>query len=131
VQNSYSGAYTRGTSDMADYARAGAAIMQPLPNSGTAQRNLITGIVDKTTNAAPVIGGVAAFSAGRSPEEILAAVLAAGAIPGTAGRAIMSKPVQKYLANQKFAGPDKDKIERLLMAIRPELMNVSGNRGQK
>jgi hypothetical protein len=36
------GAYATGQGDFADLARAGANVMTPLPNSGTAQRNLIT-----------------------------------------------------------------------------------------
>jgi hypothetical protein len=36
------GAYARGEGDFSDLSRAGAGVMSPLPNSGTAQRNLLT-----------------------------------------------------------------------------------------
>lgn len=36
------GAYARGEGQFSELARAGAGVMAPLPNSGTAQRNLIT-----------------------------------------------------------------------------------------
>lgn len=38
------GAYARGQGDFSELARAGAGVMQPLPNSGTAQRNLLTNL---------------------------------------------------------------------------------------
>lgn len=36
------GAYARGEGDFSELARAGSGVMAPLPNSGTAQRNLMT-----------------------------------------------------------------------------------------
>lgn len=38
------GAYARGEGDFSELARAGSGVMAPLPNSGTAQRNLLTDI---------------------------------------------------------------------------------------
>ena len=38
------GAYARGEGQFSELARAGAGVMAPLPNSGTAQRNLLTDI---------------------------------------------------------------------------------------
>ena len=63
--------YVRGTGDYADLARAGEAILKPLPNSGTAPR---------------------LQAGGRG--------LLAGATVWGAGRALLSKPVQSYLGNQ-------------------------------
>lgn len=70
------GAYARGEGDFAGLARAGAGVMKPLPDSGTAQR----------LNAFHLLNA-ATF----------------GAIPAATGRAIMSAPVQAYLRNQALA----------------------------
>lgn len=45
------GAYARGEGDFSELARAGAGIMAPLPNSGTAQRNLLTDIAKMLVTA--------------------------------------------------------------------------------
>jgi hypothetical protein len=76
-------AYARGQGDFADLARAGEAIMKPLPQSGTGPRSipyLLSGI---GAGAGNVPGAIAAFAA-----------------PGMASRALMSRPVQSYLGNQ-------------------------------
>lgn len=86
------GGYARGQGDFAELAKAGQALMTPLPNSGTAQRMAAQGI------AAAIMGGVGGAGAGPVG---LAAGLAG---PAIAGRALMSGPVQSYLANQA-AGP--------------------------
>jgi len=39
------GAYARGQGQFSELARAGAGVMQPLPNSGTAQRNALTNLL--------------------------------------------------------------------------------------
>lgn len=67
------GAYARGEGEFSELARAGSGVMQPLPNSGTAQRNALTNMLMLPVSA-------------------------------TAGRAIMSRPVQAYLGNQLLAG---------------------------
>lgn len=66
------GAYARGEGQFSELARAGAGVMAPLPNSGTAHRNMLMH-------------------------------LAKIPISATAGRAIMSRPVQQYLGNQVLA----------------------------
>lgn len=82
------GGYARGAGDFDKLAKAGQALMTPLPNSGTAQRMAAQGI------AAAIMGGVG--SAGAGP-----AGLALGlAGPAVAGKALMSGPVQRYLSNQ-------------------------------
>lgn len=86
------GAYARGQGDFADLAKAGQAVMTPLPNSGTAQRMAAQGI------AAAIMGGVGGAGAGPWG---LAAGLAG---PAAAGRALMSGPVQRYLGNQAATG---------------------------
>lgn len=86
------GAYARGQGDFADLAKAGQAIMTPLPNSGTAQRMAAQGI------AAAIMGGVG--TAGAGPWGLAAGL----AGPALAGRALMSGPVQQYLGNQAASG---------------------------
>lgn len=80
------GAYARGEGDFAEIARAGQAIMTPLPNSGTSQRNILAAI-------AATAGGNVAL--GNLP----GAAMVAGA-PALASHAIMSGPGQAYLSNQ-------------------------------
>ncbi len=88
------GAYARGEGQFSELARAGAGIMNPLPNSGTAQRGN-------------------AFS--------LANQMTLGAVPAVGGRVLMSKPVQDYLANQLIkphmgSAPSQRAIVRALLA---------------
>jgi hypothetical protein len=84
------GAYARGQGDFAELARAGSAVMAPLPNSGTGQRVAINSI-------ATALGG-AAGSPGGVPGAALGALLGAAA-PAAAGRALMSAPAQAYIGN--------------------------------
>lgn len=84
------GAYARGQGDFAELARAGQAVMTPLPNSGTAQRSFIASLVGGGAGAAGMVdGGMTA-----------AAALAA---PALASRAVLSGPGQAYLSNQLLA----------------------------
>lgn len=92
------GAYARGEGQFAELARAGSGIMAPLPNSGTAQRNLITLLA---TGGGGVLGGVS--SGGLASAAGAATGMAA---PGAIGRALMSRPVQGYLGNQLIGQPD-------------------------
>ena len=82
------GGYARATGDFDKLAKAGQALMTPLPNSGTAQRIAAQGI------AAAIMGGGGGAVAGPGG---LALGLAG---PALAGKALMSRPVQSYLANQ-------------------------------
>lgn len=97
-------AYVRGEGDFADLARAGNAIMTPLPNSGTAQRNLIAGFAG-SGGGAGVVGAV---------DPMTAAVVALG--PSAFGRALWSGPVQKYLNNQVISDGARKAIESRLRA---------------
>jgi hypothetical protein len=88
--------FSRGQDDMGELARAGVSTMSPLPQSGTAPR----------LNARGVISGMGAgvgAAAGGAPGAIVGAVLPAMA-EAAFGRALMSRPVQGYLANQLAAG---------------------------
>lgn len=85
------GAYARGEGAFNDLARSGVQVMTPLPNSGTAQR----------MNAFHLLN---------------AGLL--GIPQALAGRAIMSPPVQAYLANQLANGalPNSPEARHLLAA---------------
>lgn len=102
--------FARGASDFTKLAKAGQAIMTPLPNSGTAQRMAAQGI------AAAIMGGGGGAVAGPFG---LAAGLAG---PALAGRALMSKPVQAYLANQ--AGRE---LSPTVRAIANAIMNANAS----
>lgn len=83
--------YARGRGDMADLARAGEAVLKPLPQSGTAPRAYAQG-------ALSVLGGVGGGAVAGIPGAI-----AGVAAPALTARALMSRPVQGYLRNQTMA----------------------------
>lgn len=91
------GAYATGNGDFANLARAGEAILKPLPNSGTAQREAITALSGGTGAAlGSLFGGAGGGASG---------ALAGAIAPAVLGRALMSKPTQAYLANQLMNSP--------------------------
>jgi hypothetical protein len=118
VQKQTRRAYARGKGDFADLARAGEAVMKPLPDSGTAARLAARG----ATSAIPGAIG-ATIGATRSPESISGGIgggLIGMAIPVLAGRGLLSGPVQKYLSNQalgKTSRKASQKLEKLLTAM--------------
>jgi hypothetical protein len=81
------GQFARGQGQFNELSRAGSEILRALPNSGTAQRNLLTGLVGG--------GGIGAAYGTEDPRWLLAM----GA-PALAGRTLMSPAMQRYLANQ-------------------------------
>jgi hypothetical protein len=83
--------YSRGRDDLSELARAGVAIMSPLPQSGTAPRAYAQGVMQ-------VVSGAGGYGVA-GPLGAGAAVMA----PGLMGRALMSRPVQNYLGNQTLA----------------------------
>lgn len=92
-------AYARGQGDFADLARAGEAVMKPLPQSGTQPRALVTALPMMAGGGiGSMFGGPAGASLGA-----VAGHVAGMAAPGLAGRALMSAPVQRYLSNQTAA----------------------------
>lgn len=98
-------AYSRGQGDFAELARAGEALLKPLPNSGTSPRHNITHML-QTIGA--VVGGGAGSAGGPAGTALGAA--AGLAAPALGGRALLSRPVQAYLGNQVLNGhaaPDR------------------------
>lgn len=67
------GAYARGEGDFSELARAGAGVMAPMPQSGTAPRSAIYHMLNFPT---------------------------AGIAPAVTGRLLMSRPAQAYMGNQ-------------------------------
>jgi hypothetical protein len=76
--------YSRGRTDAARLARAGEAVLKPLPSSGTAQRSAVmSGLGLVGSLGAGATGGVGAIAG-----------------PAVLGRLLMSGPVQAALKNQ-------------------------------
>jgi len=99
-------AFARGDGPFANLAQAGSTVMRQLPQSGTQPRHVAVAIPS-------VIGSVlAAPHAG--PEAAIAA-MAGLAGPAVAGRALMSRPVQRYLANRGEMGHARDTRTRALL----------------
>jgi len=87
------GAYARGEGDFSELARAGAGVMGPMPQSGTAPRVAMHTI-------ASLIGAGVGGAGGAGVGSGVGAAAGAIAGPSIAGRALMSRPVQGYLGNQ-------------------------------
>lgn len=102
--------YARGQGDFAELARAANAVMSPLPNSGTAARSNIANLLMAAA------GGGGAL-AGGAP-----GLVAGVAGPAVVGRALMSGPVQRYLANQTAT-----QITPEMRAIANALLNYEGS----
>jgi len=92
-------AYGRGQGDFAELARAGEALLKPLPQSGTSPRHNVTHML-QTIGA--IVGGAGGAAGG--PGSAAAGAVAGLAAPAVAGRALLSRPVQSWLSNQRFAG---------------------------
>ena len=97
--------YARGKGDFAELARAGEAILKPLPQSGTAPRlraqNLGASLAPMAVGAGA--GGAYGYGEGGLPGA-LAGAAAGFAAPRLVGRAMMSRPGQAFLGNQLLAG---------------------------
>jgi len=92
------GAYARGEGDFADLARAGQAVMTPLPNSGTAQRSLplaMVGLGSSNLALGNIPGAVASMAA-----------------PSAMSHMVLSRPGQAYLSNQLMSALEKLPPER-------------------
>jgi hypothetical protein len=87
--------YVRGKDELGNLARAGEAIMKPLPQSGTGPRTAAQNVM---SGMGAVVGG----SVGSVPGAVVGA-FAPMVAQGAFGRALMSGPMQKYLANQRAA----------------------------
>lgn len=99
--NQNSRAYVRGQGDFAELARAGEALMKPLPQSGTAPRlraqNLGAG-------AMSILGAGGGMATG-GPLGAMGGAIVGAAVPRVAGALMMSRPGQAYLMNSVMRGP--------------------------
>lgn len=89
--------YARGSDDFADLARAGEATMKPLPQSGTAPRTAARNI---GVSLPALLGGGAGATV--SPEMAMLGMLGGAGVPYAMGRGLLSKPMRKYLSNQRL-----------------------------
>jgi hypothetical protein len=90
--------YVTGDGDYAELARAGENLLKPLPNSGTAGR---LNAQNMGVGGGAILGSVLG-SGGGAPGMTMGGVagaLAGASVPYAAGRLLMTKPVQAYLAN--------------------------------
>lgn len=92
--------YVRGRHPMSDLARSGAAVLQPLRSSGTAERSFAQGVISAPSAVPTALAG--ALGSGGDPITTGAALLAPWAAKAATARAIMSGPGQRYLGNQSF-----------------------------
>lgn len=112
------GAYARGQGDFSELAKAGQAAMTPLPDSGTASRLAIRGLL-----SAPAAAGAIAGGASGDVLTGLAGAAAGAAVPKVAGALMMSGPVQRYLSNQAITGA----LSPEMRAIANILINSEGS----
>lgn len=103
--------YVTGQGDFDELARSGQALLTPLPQSGTAPR----------LDARTIGGGLGALGAGTGamaggPMGGVVGALIGAATPYAAGRALMSRPVQSYLANQ-LLGPTRLSDPRIAAVV--------------
>ncbi|TGP33333.1 MULTISPECIES: hypothetical protein [unclassified Mesorhizobium] len=108
------GRFATGASDYTDLAKAGQAVMTPLPNSGTAAR-----IAAHTVGllGPSLVGGAYGYREGGDWESALAGAAAGMALKKGAGAALMSRLGQGYLGNQLAAGMSNPSTNALLAAI--------------
>lgn len=92
-------AYARGQGDFADLARAGEAVLKPLPQSGTAPRLAARGV---GALAGAALGGGGSDSPwGAAPGAVVGSFIA----PRLMGAAMLSRPGRAVIANQALAAP--------------------------
>lgn len=95
-------AFARGGSDFTELAKAGQAVMTPLPNSGTAARAAVRNV------GLPIGSAGAGFAVGNIPGAAIGAIT-----PFMAGKALMSQPVQRYLSQEapaQLSSPMRDAL---------------------
>ena len=87
-------ALVRGTGDLSRLARAGESVMRPMPNSGTPARTYLGSTL-------PAGLGMAATGVVTGNPMLMASGLATAGGPLAAGAGLMSRPVQRFLANRR------------------------------
>jgi hypothetical protein len=87
--------HVRGRNELSPLAQAGQATMTPLPQSGTAPRVAVQAVKGALPFAGAALGGGGTLGLGA-----LAGAAAGAAVPAIAGRAMLSGPGRRYLANR-------------------------------
>lgn len=106
--------FATGASDFTDLAKAGQAVMTPLPNSGTASRLAVRNL---GALAPTILGAGYGYGQGGDLQSALAGGAAGYALQKGAGAALMSGLGQAYLGNQVAAGMSNPASNALLAAI--------------
>lgn len=88
------GQYSRGEGDLDELARAGEALLKPLPDSGTSTR-----LIARTLGGLVGAGGAGAGAMTAGPYGAVIGALLGMAAPAAAGKALMLRPVQTWLSN--------------------------------
>jgi hypothetical protein len=108
--------FTRGKDDFRALADAGEALMKPLPQSGTAPRAAVAGLLGSAGTALSG-GNFFAGLAAAASEPVLRAAMA---------RAGTSKLVQNYMANQRAAGYLRERPGMSNAMVVPEILAEHG-----
>lgn len=88
--------FSRGKGDLTELARAGEMAMKPLPQSGTAPRLMVQAL----GRGIPATLGTLLGSGGGMPGQVIGGLLGSTVAPMVEGQLLMSRPVQRWLANQ-------------------------------
>lgn len=108
-------AYARGQGDFAGLARAGEAVMKPLPQSGTAPRTAARNMLGATVPH--MVGAGAGAAAGGDWQSAMAGALLGGAIPSVVGRGMISRPGRAFLGNQVMTSTRPISIDDIAAAL--------------
>lgn len=112
--------YVRGRHPMADLARSGAAVLQPLRSSGTAERTFAQGVINSPS--AMLSGMAGGFAGGGDPVTMIGAAMAPWMVKAGTARGIMSGPAQRYLGNQRFPHQYEPVDTRYLAPMAPYML---------
>lgn len=91
--------YARGRGDLTRLVRAAEEVLSPLPNSGTAQRNMALGLIPGAVG----VGGTAGYASG-DPVTGVASGIMSMLGPGVMGRTLTNRRVQDYIKNNLAPG---------------------------
>lgn len=101
VKNSDPRGFARGRGEFADDVQVGEFLANTIPNSGTAERSNMIGML---TGATPTGTGMGAMMVGAEPVTAITAGASTFALPPIAQAAINSAPGRAYLTNQLMQG---------------------------
>jgi hypothetical protein len=111
-------AYARGQGDFADLARAGEAVLKPLPDSGTASRTWARNLGAMSPAMLGAGGGGYYGAQEGGLQGAIVGALGGMLAPRIVGQMMMSKTGQRYLANQLLRSgvtPEKQELIRRVL----------------